>query len=584
MDGSYSRRPHRALAGALVLALVVLLGGVSTIFSPARAQAWPAGAVSIGSSAYYIPPTAIFVAPTGNDASAGTSNAPKRTVSAAIAQAAAGQTIVLRGGSYHESVNIPTSKPGLTIQAYPHEPVWFDGTSAVTGFTQSSNVWVRSNWNVQFSHNASFAKGQYPSGQSPFVGSQNPMAAWPDAVWIDNVQQRQVASRAQVTAGTFFVDYGNRQLVLGSNPNGHAVRASDLQIAIMSLAERVTLQGFGVRRYATSMEQLAAVRLQRPLNTLRDLVVTENATQGVSVISSHALLDRVTASYNGMTGIHGNLADGVIIRSSLIQGNNAQQFNTSPSAAGIKLTKTRGVTAYGNVFTGNQANGLWLDESTVGFTIVNNRFTNNYVGAEVELSDTGVFANNVVSGGKFGFYIFNTGNVQVYNNSFSAFTDGGVFMTQNARRQANPGDAGHDPRYPPGDPTNPWLTRNISILNNTFGPAPAAKLQVYAIDRSTHVPADKMIQTINGNQFAMTPAIVGWGGSDNYTITLYRTPAALAAAKNSSWRNLQVATPTITGTTAANALAVTVPLGILSKIGVAAGSRQTGPFLSQVPG
>ncbi len=54
-------------------------------------------------------------------------SAPKRTVKAAVAASASGRTIVLRKGTYHETVIIPKGK-ALTIQAYPREPVWFDGT------------------------------------------------------------------------------------------------------------------------------------------------------------------------------------------------------------------------------------------------------------------------------------------------------------------------------------------------------------------------------------------------------------------------------------------------------------------------
>lgn len=574
--------PYLATALCALVALAAWLNPMRT--EPASAEAWPAGSLAVGSTAYFRPATALYVSPAGNDAAAGSVTAPLRTVAAALKKATAGRTIILRAGTYHESLTIPTSLPGLTIQAYPHEAVWFDGTSAVSGFVKSSGVWVRSNWNIQFSHNASFIPGQYPDGQSPFVGPQNPMAAWPDAVWINDVEQRQVGSKAQVVPGSFFVDYTTHQLILGSDPTGKSVRASDLQVAFMSLAERVTLQGFGVRRYATSLDKLGTIRLQRPLNTLRDLTITENATGGVDVISTHALLDRVTAINNGATGVGGNKADGLIVRSCLFQGNNAQHFNPAPSAAGMKFSRTRGITVYGSVFVNNQANGLWLDESTVGFSIVNNRFAGNTVaGAELELSDTGVFANNVISGGKIGLYIFNTGNVQVLNNSISAFADRGLVLFQNGRRQANPNDPGHDSRYPPGDPTNPWILRNIQVLNNTFSPGAGARYQAYALDPVTKVPADAMNLTFNGNQFSSTPTLIAWG-NNNGTATLYRTPAELASAKNKSWRNVQVATPTVTGTAAANAIAVTIPPLVLAKIGLPSGARQTGPFLTQIPG
>ncbi|WP_291520287.1 right-handed parallel beta-helix repeat-containing protein [Branchiibius sp. NY16-3462-2] len=480
-------------------------------------------------------------------------------------------------------MTIAPSKSGLTIQSYPNEAVWLDGTSAVTTWVKQGSVYVHSGWNALFSHNASFSAGQYPSGQSPFVGVQNPMAAWPDGMWIDGVQQRQVASRSAVINGTFFVDYARHELVLGSDPAGHSVRASDVQQAFQVFGSHVTIRGIGIRRYATTLDQLGAVVIQGSDARLRDVVVTDNATGGIAIISPNATLEQVSALGNGATGVGGNKADGITIRNSLIQGNNFQQFNPSPSAAGIKFTKTRGITVAGSVFTGNQAAGLWLDESTVGFAVVNNRFARNWIGAELELSDTGVFANNVVDGGKHALYIYNTGNVQVYNNSFANYGVGGVFMSQDHRRQSNPSDPGHDSRYPAGDPTNPWLTRNITVSNNTFGAANPGMFQVYALDKETRISADAMNLTVKGNQFAPSPTMVGWGGGDNVTVTRFYTPNALSGAKNSSWRNA-IATPaSVAPTAAGNAVALPLPPSVANKVGVPTGSVQVGPFLSRLP-
>ena len=582
------RKARRRVGAALVVSLLIAACG-TVLFTvlPRDSQAVlePPGSVAVGSAAYAAPAGALFVSPSGNDQATGTVSAPLRTVTAAINKAAAGKTIVLRAGTYHEAITIPAAKTGLSIQAYPREAVWFDGTSTVTGWAQQGNLYVRSNWTALFSHNASFVRGQYPNGQSPFVGSQNPMAAWPDAVWIDNVQQRQVASKGQVVPGTFFVDYTAKQLILGTNPTGHTVRASDLQQAIVSLAPSVKLQGFGVRRYATTLDQLGAVRIQGSATSLRDIVITQNATQGLSIIAAKALLERITATDNGMTGIHGNNSDNIVIRNCLIQGNNAQQFNPSPSAAGIKITRTRGVTVEDSEFTDNNSKGLWFDESVVGFNVTDNRLTNNLINADFELSDTGIFANNASIGSKYALYIYNTGNVQVYNNSFATYTVGGVFMSQDHRRQANPDDPGHDPRYPAGDPTNPWLTRNITVANNTFG-ASQGLFQVYALDKETKIPADKMNLTIDGNQFAPTPTMVGWGGSDNVTVTKYTTPAALATAKNTTWRNAQVNPATTSPTTAGNAVAIPLPATIATTIGATTATKQVGPYPSggQNPG
>jgi hypothetical protein len=77
-----------------------------------------AGAATIGSTNYAIPAGALFVSPSGSDSAAGTEQEPLRTIGRAIAVARSSNTIVLRGGTYHETVVVPQNK-SLTIQSYP---------------------------------------------------------------------------------------------------------------------------------------------------------------------------------------------------------------------------------------------------------------------------------------------------------------------------------------------------------------------------------------------------------------------------------------------------------------------------------
>ena len=76
------------------------------------------------------------VAPTGNDANAGTVQAPLRTVQAALDRAQAGDTCKLRAGTYRETAEFKTSgmlgQP-VRLQAYPSEAVVLDGTEMVVG-------------------------------------------------------------------------------------------------------------------------------------------------------------------------------------------------------------------------------------------------------------------------------------------------------------------------------------------------------------------------------------------------------------------------------------------------------------------
>src|SRR6266849_10657104 len=78
-------------------------------------------AVTMKDTAYPIPASGVyFVSPAGNDANSGTSlSTPFRTIQKAVQVAPSGSTIVIRAGTYRESITSLSKK--LTFQPYPHE-------------------------------------------------------------------------------------------------------------------------------------------------------------------------------------------------------------------------------------------------------------------------------------------------------------------------------------------------------------------------------------------------------------------------------------------------------------------------------
>ena len=233
--------------------------------------------------------------------------------------------------------------------------------------------------------------------------------------------------------------------------------------------------------------------------------------------------------------------------------------------------------------------GIWLDESVVGFTLASNTVTGQPVNVQVELSDTGIIANNIVSGGAQGIYLLDTGNVRVYNNDVSDNTVGSIFLSQDARREANPSDPGHDRRQPIPDPSCPWLTRNVTVANNVFGPYPRGGLfQFYALDKQTHIPANAMNLVITGNAFqsqgttrasaSQVPTLIGWGGGNNVTVTRYDSVTAFQQAKNATWTNTEVVSSGEWALVrdASDWSAKPIPADVAAIIGVPAGTRMVG--------
>jgi parallel beta-helix repeat protein len=540
------------------------------------------GSVAVGSAAYAVPSGALFVSSaSGDDAAAGTQSAPLRTLSRAVARASAGQTIVLRGGTYHESVVVPYEKP-LTIQAYPREPVWLDGSSRVSSFTPSGSTWVASGWGTRFSSAISGI-----ADNPRFVAPAAPFAARPDQVFVGSTQLRQVGSASAVVAGTFYVDYAAKTIRIGSDPSGKEVRASDLRQALQVQAPDTTVRGIGIRRYAATYDDRGAVRFDNVRATVQDVVVEDTATIGIVLGNNDSRLVRVTAQRNGMLGVNASSAYRLVVRDSVITGNNSEHFKPAPVSGGIKVTRSRDVEVVNNDTGRNSGSGMWFDESCYDLTVTGNDSNDNeYTGIQLELSDTAVVADNSTTGGQTGINLFDSGNVQLFNNTMGGNSKFALSLLQDERRQAIASFDGQDPRRPAVDSTVPWLTRNITIANNVF--ARGGGFSIYALDKKTNIPVDRWNLTITGNLFTKRvvtsdPTMVAWGQGDNSTLVRYESPAALAAAKNGSWRNTMTSGSASVSDmaaylTSAATLALGLPSGIAALLGQPTGVKRVGIF------
>lgn len=553
------------------------------------------GAAPIGSTSYPVPASAVFVSTSGSDSAPGTRSAPVRTVTKALTKVSSGQTIVIRGGTYHEYFLVPPGK-AVTIQSYPGEAVWFDGASRVTGFTAAGSAWRVDGWNHIFDASPTYTTGA-PDGTAAgwqFVNPARPMAAHPDAVWVDGAEQTQVGSLSQVKAGTFYVDRGARRLYLGTNPGGRDVRASTLAQAVSLRAPGTTVRGIGFRRYASSVPQQGVITTYYPKQTLENVEVRDSGTAGVGIFSTGSTLRRVTITGSGQIGLQAAYADGLVVDDVSLRDNNDQGFNPAPSAGGFKLGTTRGVTVRNSEITRSNGNQLWADQSTYDMTFTGNTITNGTRwGIVLEISSTAVVADNVIAGNAFdGMIIANTDRVSAWNNTFVGNGRAAIAVTQDKRRIQQLSVAGHDKRRAQPDLSMPWISRGTSLGNNVYTGGTADKSTLFQAQSWERVfSGEDMVAYSNGNVFSRvapgTPRYTAvWGNRGAYATT-YATLADYARGSGrdgASWQHVG-ASPVTSGyqVTAeirnrAATVAQPLPAAVAGKIGRATGTRALGAW------
>ena len=582
-----------AVAQAVPLggATTAAVGSLATAASTTRA-ADSAGSLAPGQTAYAVPAGAVVVSPTGSDTARGTLAAPVRTIARGLALAPAGGAVVLRAGTYHESVQA-TKK--VTLQSYPREVVWLDGTRTVTGWVKDGTAWRHNGWTPRFDASVGFNKGAKDGTSAgwQWVNPSHPMAAHPDQVWRSGKPLRQVASRSAVRAGTFYLDEGTSRLYVGSDPTGRLIRATDLTRALDVQGAGSVIRGIGIGRYAPSIWHIGAVTVQAPGVRLENVMITDSSTIGLGVVKADVVLERVSVLRAGLLGVHAGYADGLKVSNSRLDGNNAEQFNSAPVSGGIKVGRSRGVTVTNSSVSKNLGQGYWSDVSVYDTRILNSNLVGNRAaGVFLEISARGTVANNLITdNGGDGVKVNNTSSVTIYNNTVVR-NGRALNLVQDTRRPANT-SYGDDPRYP-NDSEMTWLLGPVTVRNNVIGlPTSSANCVLCVEDYSHQRTAAQMGVTSNGNVFNRATAgstqwLSVWSrGTININPAVYTTLPAHRSGTGQDGISLAYdgstvvsANGTLSSTVRAKATtaAAALPSDIAAQIGQPTGARQLGVF------
>ena len=463
-----------------------------------------AGADPIGTSRYQLPVTGgLYVSPSGSDTAAGTVTAPLRTLSAALGRATAGTTIVMRAGIYREGGIEAGAKTGVTVQNYPGEVVWFDGTTPLTGWVADGSMWT--------------APYQHAFDRQLGVGSR--ISFWSgeatrvivDQVWVDDIKLTPLTDGSTPTAGQFSVDRDGGRLRIGTDPTGKTVRVATRHYLLA--ASGITLRGLGIRRYApTVLEWRGGALNVLDGATIEHCIVEHSSIDGILTFGG-CTIRSCTVQDVGHTGIQSDHGNGGCIETSIIRRCNRAGYDPEPTSAGIKVGRTfDGITiAYNHISEVPDCSAIWLDTTVSRSRIIGNTISGTSTigqgkyGIEIESADGGyydgvqywhyVVGNRISNFRQAGVIALNSGYIKIWANFISAAVC--VWAWQDYRQNTgtkvvNEGTIEQ----------SPWHTHHIEVVNNILVPEPLYNCQIRgecSSDAPFKIAGGAMFSRIAGN-------------------------------------------------------------------------------------
>ena len=465
-----------------------------------------AGAYALGSTVYTIPSDGrpvYYIDPTnGNNANSGSINSPKQSISSVISgfkgsgSASAPLTLVLRAGVYQDGGIQPGNGYYITVQSYPGEVVWIDGSLAFSGpWTYNGNgTWTAA----------------YDAPVIPDIGVDilqgDPYAQYPDMIFVDGAQLTQIGDSSTPSSGQFSVNRGGNTVTIATNPGGKQVRYSNHDFLFFS-GSQINLYGVGVRRYkcingATNTGLYYGGASENTV--LENCIFTEMGRFGVSLTKANCRVTHCTFTHHGQTAIGGNSCDYLIIENSYFDHMNEGRWQPQPQIAAIKLTRARGTIARHNIFRdAGGGNNLWYDVFCTEVVAYDNDIDglssgpNGYAdtGILYEESDGGFYngvqgtsllVGNTIINCRKSLAVVAAGNVIVANNTIHARWELSInaqaILVLQDRDVHPPEIASFCPRW----------TADVQVLNNRILPMTSG-WQLLAFDSQAYIPRQNAI-------------------------------------------------------------------------------------------
>jgi hypothetical protein len=290
-------------------------------------------------------------------------------------------------------------------------------------------------------------------------GGREIRCQYAEMVFINGTNLKQVFSRSNVRASTFYFDYGANRIYIGQSPGGKFIEASVREHAFDRGGANVTVAGIVVEKYSTPAQQ-GAIHMASGWTVIGN-EVRWNHGYGIRGATNGRILNN-NVHHNGQMGI-GGVGSNILIQGNEVAFNHWAGFLNDWERGGMKFAASTDLVFRNNYVHDNDGRGIWTDIDVKGLLIEDNLVESNHSeGIKHELSYDAVIRNNVSRYNGTGFYvqlwgaqilIQNSSNVEVYGNEVwvsGAGGDGIGIVEQNRGSGAY----------------GPWVSRNNNVHHN----------------------------------------------------------------------------------------------------------------------
>jgi len=214
-------------------------------------------------------------------------------------------------------------------------------------------------------------------------------------IYVDDEPLHHVDNPDAVETGTWYFNYDEDYLLLGTDPDGHRVELSVNIHAFKGEAVDVSIHNFTIEKHA-GWGQIGAVRAQDTDNWIfSNNVVQLNSGAGITFGNGMHIIDNRIVR-NGQIGLSGQ-GDNVVVYGNEIAYNNYANYDPGWEAGGTKFVATDNLLVSKNYVHHNQGPGLWTDIDNINTLYEDNIVTyNSRSGIMHEISYDATIRNNIV--------------------------------------------------------------------------------------------------------------------------------------------------------------------------------------------